>query len=181
MKKLIDELKNLNTEYTVSKNFRKKVMDKIRKENKENVKEKSNIIYFYRYATALTSAAAVIIVVVMLTKNNFVDVATQQDDARSMGILSNNYSLESSDMLLAQPMEEASSETKVQMAMKDSFNENENLQNLQNILETNNITIVEKEEGYIIVKSKKEELEKILVGIEYEIEILEDGNIKINF
>ena len=66
MKKMLDELKKLDEEYEVPQDFRKKVMEKINAESKEEPKKK-NIIHLKKYVIACASVAAMFIVVMNVT------------------------------------------------------------------------------------------------------------------
>lgn len=63
---MLDELKKLDAQYEVPQDFRKKVMEKIKAESKEEPKKK-NIIHLKKYVIACASVAAMFIVVVNVT------------------------------------------------------------------------------------------------------------------
>ena len=64
MKKMLDELKNLDMEYEVPKDFRKKVMDQIKTEAAQDRTKVNKIIHLKKYVIACASVAAMFIVVV---------------------------------------------------------------------------------------------------------------------
>lgn len=68
MKNMLDELKKLDEDYKVPENFRKDVMNKIRKIDKEN-KANSKKKYFIKYVIPSISTAAVILIAIIIGNN----------------------------------------------------------------------------------------------------------------
>ena len=88
MKKMLDELKKLDAQYEVPQDFRKKVMEKIKAESKEEPKKK-NIIHLKKYVIACASVAAMFIVVVNVT-NMGDKFAMQENAGASMDSMTNS-------------------------------------------------------------------------------------------
>ena len=85
---MLDELKKLDAQYEVPQDFRKKVMEKIKAESKEEPKKK-NIIYLKKYVIACASVVAMFIVVVNVTimEDKF---AMQENAGASMDSMMNS-------------------------------------------------------------------------------------------
>lgn len=78
MKKMLEELKNLDEEYTVPANFKEKVMDRIKnleKEEKDTSLHTRKILSYQKYViTSLASAAVILIACVVAMKGGRVNL-----------------------------------------------------------------------------------------------------------
>lgn len=205
MKRMLDELKNLDEEYTVPQDFRKKVMVKIKE---EQINEKK---HFNKYVISWMSTAAVVVIAVVASiggarnksadscsigmmdtecaQNNSIasNVSTESEAYRGTIESMNNSNVPNSALKLDSNgiSYEVDNSIGMDLNSKDSINMNvENSYEINVIndrLIKNKIEILKKNEDYLIVNSTFNEVQKVLSGEEYRLEEINENRIKINF
>lgn len=172
MKKMLEELRNMNNEedYEVPVSFRKRVISKISKENHKN-KAISYII------SSLSVAAVAFVAVVIATNQSMYKFEKDTNDEIEYA----SYGTEDNDDLMFKAIPENSTTmanvedmAKEKMSVIEDL-EKKYLDEIIDMLKINKMDIEVVDEESVKVKAKKEDVELILYYFEGEIDIVQDG------
>lgn len=203
MKKMLEELKNLDEEVRVPADFTEKVMNRVKQLDKtEKVERNFKKFYNRKYViTSIASAAVILIACFVTLKNGKVasdstvshgtmDKVLQTDNF----VFSEHEDLEEKEEMAKETRQAqmpstslvATAESNTEDSLEENFSYNsanmvDNHNWLIDILKDNKIEVIEDRVEYVIVDTKMERLKEVLNDTieSLEFETLEDGTLKI--